>query len=214
ERLRIEMEDVLKALYKTSFDKPATVGNIQTALAFGPGKIRMLIRRLRQHNLVSFDTISGPIELTIQGRETANHLVRAHRLWESYLYTEMGMHSDHIHEEAEHLEHVLTADQINEVDRRLGFPSIDPHGSPIPSGETLPVTALRHLLADANGKIARRQPGVEISHKLWDLGLGPGDLFTVVENGDQVIIRVQDRDIVLSAELAEMVSVETDQESA
>ena len=59
-------------------------------------------------------------------------LVRAHRLWETYLQQQVGLTEDQIHDEAERLEHLLTDEFLDQVDRELGYPTEDPHGSPIP----------------------------------------------------------------------------------
>ena len=70
--------------------------------------------------------------LTENGSLRANQLIRAHRLWEVYLVEELGLNPDQIHEEAEKFEHSLSTEDIDEMDQRLGFPDVDPHGSPIP----------------------------------------------------------------------------------
>jgi Mn-dependent DtxR family transcriptional regulator len=57
---------------------------------------------------------------------------RAHRLWETYQTTEMGIDPDLVHLEAEYYEHHLNDDIISRVDDKLGYPETDPHGSPIP----------------------------------------------------------------------------------
>ena len=85
---------------------------------------------MAQLKLVEFD--SEKIQLTEIGKQKANQLVRAHRLWETFLVEELGLKPDQIHEEAERFEHHLSEEEINEVDRTLGYPETDPHGSPIP----------------------------------------------------------------------------------
>ena len=76
--------------------------------------------------------LSPELQLTPSGQNQANKLVRAHRLWETYLVNEMGLSAEQIHEDAEKYEHLLTDDLLDEVDAKLGFPKEDPHGSPIP----------------------------------------------------------------------------------
>ena len=72
------------------------------------------------------------IKLSEEGKIRANQLVRAHRLWESYLANELGLEPDQIHDEAEQFEHYMTEEFLSEVDESLGYPQTDPHGSPIP----------------------------------------------------------------------------------
>lgn len=63
--------------------------------------------------------------------ETADEIVRAHRLWETFQVNKMGMNEEQIHQEAERLEHKLTRDIVDEVDENSVI-LLDPHGSPIP----------------------------------------------------------------------------------
>ncbi len=94
----------------------------------------------------------------------------------------MGMNVDHIHAEAEHYEHILTSAQVDEVDKTLGYPALDPHGSPIPSRGENSGTCLHQLQLAEQSMISQRQPGAEITYRLWSLGLGPGDEFEVAGN--------------------------------
>ena len=75
---------------------------------------------------------NGQWELTDQGREKANEIIRAHRLWETYLVRKAGMTEQQIHDDAEAQEHWLPEELLDEIDEVLGFPDKDPHGSPIP----------------------------------------------------------------------------------
>jgi Mn-dependent DtxR family transcriptional regulator len=70
--------------------------------------------------------------LTDLGIQRGSQLIRAHRLWETFMVEELGLNADQIHDEAEIAEHLLSAEDINIVDERLGYPEVDPHGSPIP----------------------------------------------------------------------------------
>jgi Fe2+ transport system protein FeoA len=97
---------------------------------------------------------------------------------------------------------------VDEVDRKLGYPALDPHGSPIPSNEISPQIALVQLQAEEQGIISRRQPGAEITYRLWALGLGPGDAFQVKVTKDGFVIRVKDHEIKVPPDLVGKVSVE------
>lgn len=72
------------------------------------------------------------LRLTDGGKLLALKMVRAHRLWETYLNQEVGLTPDQIHAEAERLEHLLTDEMLDRVDEELGYPEMDPHGSVIP----------------------------------------------------------------------------------
>jgi hypothetical protein len=72
--------------------------------------------------------------LTAKGHTKAMKLVRAHRLWESYLAQKQGFEPHQLHWLAEKDEHYLPQAFLDQIDQRLGFPDMDPHGSPIPRG--------------------------------------------------------------------------------
>ena len=73
------------------------------------------------------------IFLTPAGWQLASSMVRNHRLWELYLTNAAHIPADHVHEDAEKIEHVLGEEVVREIERRLKFASNDPHGRPIPS---------------------------------------------------------------------------------
>ena len=66
------------------------------------------------------------------GRSSARSLVRAHRLWESYLDTHFDLPRDHLHEAAERMEHYLGEKLQEELAAELADRQVDPHGKVIP----------------------------------------------------------------------------------
>jgi Mn-dependent DtxR family transcriptional regulator len=204
---KIIKEDVLKAAYKISFNQKTEIASLRKALSISPAKLNTCLRRLQQQQLLRKEN-DGTYILTESGRDQANKLIRAHRLWESYLVQEMGMDADQIHDEAERYEHLLTSEQVDAVDKQLGFPALDPHGSPIPSKEKAPVLSLVQLELKDHAIISLRQPGVDIMYRLWSLGLGPGDSFEVKRHDKDFVIQVKEKDILVPEDLAGKVSVE------
>lgn len=73
------------------------------------------------------------LRLTEEGRAEAEKVVRKHRLWEVYLTRRLELPSDHVHRDAEAMEHALTDEAVAEIETLLGFPTVDPHGQPIPA---------------------------------------------------------------------------------
>jgi Mn-dependent DtxR family transcriptional regulator len=71
-------------------------------------------------------------KLSSRGRQQAQSIVRAHRLWESYLAANFELAPDHLHAPAERMEHFLGADLQQQLSEELAGRSLDPHGSPIP----------------------------------------------------------------------------------
>jgi ABC-type Mn2+/Zn2+ transport system permease subunit/Mn-dependent DtxR family transcriptional regulator len=89
------------------------------------------VRELARHGLA---TITGPmVYFTPAGRTRSAEIVRNHRLWELYLTNSANIAADHVHEDAENIEHVLGEDVVRELERRLGYATHDPHGKTIPS---------------------------------------------------------------------------------
>ena len=126
-RHKIRWEDTLKQAYRLQQKGNLNLTTLLDKLDFNKKVLNVHLRFLRSKNFIA----KNELRLTKQGEEQANRLVRAHRLWETYLVDQMGLTTEQIHEEAERYEHLLTDEILDEVDRELGFPAIDPHGSPI-----------------------------------------------------------------------------------
>jgi manganese/zinc/iron transport system permease protein len=78
---------------------------------------------------------AGDIFLTPDGWRRAAEIVRNHRLWELYLTHQADYDADHVHDDAERIEHLLGEETVRQLERALAFPETDPHGSPIPAPE-------------------------------------------------------------------------------
>lgn len=92
---------------------------------------RLALARLRSQGKIGGD---GTLRLTEAGREEAAGLVRAHRLWETYLAKRLGLAPDHVHAPAERLEHVTTVEMQGRLAAESDRPTRDPHGKDIPAG--------------------------------------------------------------------------------
>jgi len=77
----------------------------------------------------------GDVFLTPDGWRRAAEIVRNHRLWELYLTHQADYDIDHVHEDAERIEHLLGEETVRQLERALAYPQTDPHGSPIPAPE-------------------------------------------------------------------------------
>ena len=136
---RVLIEDTLKHVYKSELDgRQATVESMAGVLQQGRAKVIQILEEMRSHELVQ---IQGEgFALTEKGRRHALHIIRAHRLWESYLAEQTGVGEIEWHRQAERAEHVLTRSDLAQISFRLRHPVYDPHGDPIPtdSGEMIP----------------------------------------------------------------------------
>lgn len=78
------------------------------------------------------ELVGDNIILTAEGFDKARSVVRNHRLWELYLTNEADYASDHVHDDAEKVEHFLNDEEVAELESYLDYPQQDPHGKPIP----------------------------------------------------------------------------------
>jgi DtxR family Mn-dependent transcriptional regulator len=138
------IEDYAKAIYAISHEHEGLVLNGEVAQRLGvtPATATSMLKRLADLGLVDYLPYKG-VSLTPSGERVALEVIRHHRLIEAYLSEALGMDADRIHEEAEVLEHYISEEMEALMAAKLGEPSHDPHGSPIPGPDLLPPTAER-----------------------------------------------------------------------
>ena len=109
------------------------------------------IRKLADQGLVDHEKYGG-VTLTAAGRVAALAMVRRHRLMETFLVRELGYGWDELHDEAEILEHAVSDRMLDRIDAKLGYPTRDPHGDPIPAADgEVPTPPARQLSVCKNG---------------------------------------------------------------
>ncbi|CDP83277.1 MULTISPECIES: manganese-binding transcriptional regulator MntR [Mycolicibacterium] len=109
------------------------------------------IRKLADQGLVHHEKY-GAVTLTDAGRRAALAMVRRHRLMETFLVQELGYGWDEVHDEAEILEHAVSDLMLDRIDAKLGHPTRDPHGDPIPAADgQVPTPPARQLSACQDG---------------------------------------------------------------
>jgi DtxR family transcriptional regulator, Mn-dependent transcriptional regulator len=110
------------------------------------------IRKLADQGLVDHEKY-GAVTLTNAGRRAALAMVRRHRLMETFLVCELGYGWDEVHDEAEVLEHAVSDRMLDRIDAKLGYPTRDPHGDPIPAPDgRVPTPPARQLSACQDGE--------------------------------------------------------------
>ncbi len=138
--LRIAAEDILGLLYRREETATATAtaeaaeSAAALAPAVGPLVARWALARLSRRGEVV--RRGARYQLTESGRRKAEQLVRAHRLWESYMAKHFELPDDHLHETAEQVEHYLDPELRERLADELSTPTRDPHGRKIPTGQT------------------------------------------------------------------------------
>lgn len=135
-RKTIANENILKALYQIGetdskqFLIPRHTDEISRKRAMPIAALLKILNRLLRQGYVSK---SGTLWcLTEEGKTRAQRVVKIHRLWELYLTTYVHVAPDHVHDDADTIEHLLTPELEAELERQLNFPKVDPHQSEIP----------------------------------------------------------------------------------
>lgn len=198
---RIRLEDILKQSHRLEEKGALSLASLLEQLEFGETRLNAHLKELRSKKYVEKNSLS----LTPSGKKVAEKMIRAHRLWETYLVEKMGLSEHQIHEDAEKYEHLLSDELLDEVDYHLGYPTTDPHGSPIPSKRKL---LLSQLALMEKAVVTHHQISNIIAAKLWDLGILPETpiVLKAKENGS-VSVKQEERLIDIPLDLAEAVSV-------
>jgi manganese/zinc/iron transport system permease protein len=128
---RILCEDVLGLIYRIEEEKLTAAPAMMTqALGASRLSVALATARLRRRGRLTREV--NCYRLTDLGRQEARHLIRSHRLWESYLHLHLNLPTDHVHASATKLEHVTDTAMIDRLATRVDRPSHDPHGKVIP----------------------------------------------------------------------------------
>jgi manganese/zinc/iron transport system permease protein len=125
-------DHLLKALYKGLEEGRGglSIEEIYELYPFQLKQIKDSIEDLKQINFITQN--QSIIDLTDKGKTEAMRIVRLHRLWELYLNESMNIAPDHVHESAEQMEHLLTPELEMLLEKRLNYPTLDPHQETIP----------------------------------------------------------------------------------
>jgi DtxR family Mn-dependent transcriptional regulator len=215
------IEDYAKAIYalerRGSMTEAATVSTNALAQRLGvtAASASGMVKRLGELGFVEHEPYRG-VRLTEQGRRLALEVMRHHRLLELYLVQSLGVPWDRVHAEAEVLEHVLSEELEELIAAKLGDPTHDPHGDPIPSRELLleetPTRALQSLQAGDRGTFTRvSDSDPDMLRFLAERGISPGDDFEVVDKqpfDGPLFVRFGDLVHVLGGALASAMRVE------
>ena len=136
---RIQRENLLKDLYVMgerdgrSWNRGVPWPQLMGVRGQAPHHLRRAVRRLRRGGWLANG--GNQVRLTDTGLRAARSIVRKHRLWELYLTRQLELAADHVHRDADAMEHTLSDEAVALLEEKLGFPEVDPHGQPIPTLE-------------------------------------------------------------------------------
>ena len=219
DRASSAIQDYAKAIYSLESRGGGAVSTNALAERLGvtPASASGMVRRLDELGLVTHVPYRG-VRLTPEGEALALEVLRHHRLLELYLSESLGVPWDRVHEEAEVLEHVLSEDLEELIAAKLGDPTHDPHGDPIPTRDgridEQATQALDSLESGQHGTFVRiSDSDPEMLRYLAERGVSPGDRLEVVERqpfGGPVFARFGGDLHVLGGGLAGAMRVEVD----
>lgn len=125
-------ENYLKALFALSdYEGDVNVKELSERLGIKMPTVTSMMKKLAAKKLVHYESYK-PLKLTTKGKKEAALILRKHRLTEMFLVEKMGFDWDAVHEIAEQVEHIRSPEFFDKMDELLGYPKLDPHGSPIP----------------------------------------------------------------------------------
>lgn len=128
-------ENYLKALFNLADEQEhVSVKQLAQMLNIKMPTVTSMMKRLSEKGLVHYESYK-PLRLTPQGRKQAALIIRRHRLTEMFLVEKMGFGWEEVHQIAEEVEHVHVPAFFEKMDELLNYPTVDPHGSPIPDKE-------------------------------------------------------------------------------
>jgi len=182
-RLSEAIENYAKAIYALARrgDGTVTTNALAERVGVSAGSVSSMVKKLAERGLAEHEPYRG-VQLTAEGRRVALSVLRHHRLLELYLAEHLGVPWDRVHEEAEALEHVISEDLAARIAAKLGHPTHDPHGDPIPDAA---------LVIDEGH-----------TRSLAEMGIGERGRFVRVSDTDPEMLRYLDgRGIALGDEL-------------
>ena len=183
------VEDYLRAIFHLSGDEAGqrvTTSQLAERLAVRPASVTSMLQKLAAATpaLVDYHKSHGAC-LTPEGKLAALGVVRCHRLLELFLHEKLGFGWDEVHDEADRLEHAISAATADRIAEALGHPTHDPHGHAIPDADLTLEPATGISLADcATGATAAVRyvcdEDGDLLRYLDAIGLRPGEPVVVI----------------------------------
>ena len=214
------IEDYAKEIYglqRRSGGEPVTTNALAERCGVTPASASAMVKKLAERGLAIHEPYHG-VRLTPEGERLALEMLRHHRLLKLYLVEHLGVPWDRVHDEAEALEHVLSEDLEARIAAKLGHPTHDPHGDPIPSHDLVIdegcSEALSNVAIGAGGRFVRvSDSDSEMLRYLAEQGIALGDRCVVTARqpfDGPITVRFGDAEHVLGRTLARAMRIELD----
>jgi DtxR family Mn-dependent transcriptional regulator len=214
----LTVENYVKTIYLIAGRQPAdqavSTGELAQRMNVSPGTVTGMLKTLSEADLATYTPYEGA-RLSPAGERLALKVLRRHRLVELFLAQTLEMPWDEVHEEAEHMEHAVSDRLVDRIEAFLGFPSVDPHGDPIPRADGSLIEpegkALSTLPRGQRFRVVRvvdQDPA--FLRYLTECGLDLGAEGDLAENRPEagaLVLRIGDRSVALGFEAAAKVLV-------
>lgn len=211
-----QVENYLKNIYKLQHNEgKVTTSSLSKNLNISAASVSEMIKKLAEEGILTHTPYKG-VELTNEGEKLALKVIRKHRLWEMFLVEVLKFRWDEIDEEAERFEHIMSEKMEEKIDKALDYPSVDPHGDPIPTRDGkihhLESLSLTEIDEGTTVKIIRvNDANSELLQYVSSLGLALNKKIRIKQkmNFDQsMIISINGKDHVISQQIAKSIFVE------
>jgi DtxR family Mn-dependent transcriptional regulator len=196
-------ENYLKAIYHLSVNgnESVSTNSIAAVMNTKAASVTDMLKKLFEKKLINYARYQG-VSLTDEGKTIAVSIVRKHRLWEYFLVEKLDFKWHEVHDVAEELEHITSAELVDRLDKFLGYPKHDPHGDPIPDVNgrfnTNELKPISELVVDDGGIIMGvREHMPQFLQYLEKMKLTIGNhikVIEVVEYDQSVIIQLNTED--------------------
>ncbi len=137
-------ENYLKAIYFLSQENiDVSITELSKRMNVSKPTANNMVKKMQEKGWLLYEKYK-PIKLSDKGRRLGALIIRKHRLTEMFLSQVMSFGWEEVHDIAEEIEHISSVKFFDRMDEILGFPTLDPHGSPIPDkkGKVLEVNYL------------------------------------------------------------------------
>lgn len=141
-------ENYLKAIYKLIEQEGdvVTTNALAERMSTKAASVTDMLKKLSDKKLINYQKYQG-VTLTTKGEKVALNIIRKHRLWEMFLVEKLDFKWDEVHDVAEQLEHINSDKLIEQIDKFLNFPKVDPHGDPIPTANGKLISSKSQVLS-------------------------------------------------------------------